>query len=651
MGNIDWLVLGASVLLIISVAVYTRRFVKSVADFVAAGRSAGRYLICNAKGEAGSGVANSLSKFQLLFVSGFVLSWWDAVSMPVLLLVAMSGFVFYRYRQTRAMTLGQFFEMRYSRRFRLVAGLMGFVAGLLNYGIFPAVGSKFFVYFMDLPEHVHAGPFSVPTYVLLMAGYLSATLWMMIVGGQVTLMVTDCIEGILSHAIYIAVIFAVFATVSWSQIRTTLLAAPHNYSLVNPFDALSTKNFNVWYALMTLVLNVYATMAWQNGHGFNSSARTPHEARMGNVLGYWRIYVRQVMLVVLAVGSLTFLRHPAFAVAAAPAQQAINHIADSQVRSQMTVPVALRYLLPTGVKGMFCAMMLLGLIAGDAAHMLSWGGIFIQDVVLPLRRTPLTPTQHIRVLRWSVAGVALFAFIFSIAFRQMQDILFWWAITMGVFTAGAGAVIIGGLYWSGGTAAGAWGALISGCVLSLAGIMGPYVDPHFPLNGTQASLVASGVATVAYVALSLLTTRGRFNLDKLLHRNAYALAEDQAAGGRTQRPWYRPSVLLGFNEDYTRMDRVVSGGILVWSICWLCIVLVGTAWNFLRPWPSGTWASFWLIAGIMLPLLIAMVTFVWFGVGGAFDLRLLFARLATAKRDAADDGTVPEADERVSVSR
>src|SRR3954453_16119299 len=108
MQPIDWILLVVPLLLILAFALYTRRFVKSVADFLAGGRCAGRYLIANAFGESASGVANTMSKFEIIMISGFTLTFWNALTAPILLLVAVSGFVVYRYRETRALTLAQF---------------------------------------------------------------------------------------------------------------------------------------------------------------------------------------------------------------------------------------------------------------------------------------------------------------------------------------------------------------------------------------------------------------------------------------------------------------------------------------------------------------------------------------------------------------
>src|SRR5690606_1321196 len=159
-----------------------------------------------------------MSKFEVVLVSGFVLNFWEKISIPVLLLVGISGFVVYRFRETRALTLAQFFEERYSRRYRLFMGGLAFLSGILNYGIFPAVSARFFIYFLDLPHHVELAGFAVPTLALIMAAYLSCTVCMITMGGQVTLMVTDCIEGLLSHLIYIAIVIAVFCVVSWTEI-------------------------------------------------------------------------------------------------------------------------------------------------------------------------------------------------------------------------------------------------------------------------------------------------------------------------------------------------------------------------------------------------------------------------------------------------
>src|SRR3954467_6642518 len=112
MQTVDWVLTVVPIGIVLGVALYTRRYVRSVADFLAGGRCAGRYLIANAFGESASGVANTLSKFEMFMVPGFTLAFWSALSLPVQLLVAVSGFVVYRYRQTRALTLAQFLEMR-----------------------------------------------------------------------------------------------------------------------------------------------------------------------------------------------------------------------------------------------------------------------------------------------------------------------------------------------------------------------------------------------------------------------------------------------------------------------------------------------------------------------------------------------------------
>src|SRR5438477_6385123 len=194
MHPIDWLFVAAPLTLILLIALWTRRYVKSVADFLAAGRCAGRYLLANARGEAESGLASSLAVFEQIFVAGFVLNFWEKLQTPVIVLIGISGFVVYRLRETRAMTLAQFFEMRYSRNFRLFMGFLAFLSGILNYGIFPAVSARFFIYFLDLPHAVHLGPMAISTFAILMASYLTCTVLMTLAGGQVTLMVVDCVE-------------------------------------------------------------------------------------------------------------------------------------------------------------------------------------------------------------------------------------------------------------------------------------------------------------------------------------------------------------------------------------------------------------------------------------------------------------------------
>ena len=643
MTLIDYAVASLPLLICLAAGLLTRRFVRGVADFLAGGRAAGRYLISTARSEQGAGAVVFVASFQQIYAAGFTLSWWYQLSVPVTLLVAISGFVIYRYRQTRAMTLAQFFEMRYSRRFRSWTGVIGFIAGVINFGVIPVIGAKFVVFYLGLPQAIHLGSFEIATYLPTMAVLLSICVLTTISGGQVTVLLTDCLEGMFSQIMYVFIACVLLVVVfDWHATKTMLLDRPPGESLVNPFDSLKLKDFNLWYVLMALFVNTYATMAWQNSHAFNSSAATPHESRMGGILGRWRAFASGVMVIVLAVCAMTYLSS---ATGHSTVAAALSGVSDPTTADQMRVPVALSHLLPAGVRGALLAVCLMGIIAGDGIHLHSWSSILVQDVILPLRKKRLSTEAHLRLLRWAIVGVAVFAFVFGALFPQTKYVQMWWAITQPIFTGGAGAAIIGGLYWSRGTTAGAWWALATGSLLSLAGIgVGLYcrlvLGHEFFLNGQEIAFYTTLAALAAYVLVSLATCRQPFDMDRLLHRGQYAVADDAAPKAARVNWLYR---IIGIDSDFTVADRWVTIGIFAWSILWFGAFVVGSIAYQFHPWSNATWADYWLWTSIYLPLAIALVTTVWFTIGCTIDLRVFFRRLSTTALDPHDDGSVAPA--------
>lgn len=634
----DWLMVALPLVLVVWLVARTRRMTRSVADFMAANRCARRYLLCTAQGESLYGLITAVAAFEMLYVAGFTIIWWQMLTVIAALLLALSGYVVYRYRQTRALTLSQFLEMRYSRNFRVFAGLVAFTAGVINFGIFPAVGARFFVHFCGLPEALLVAGHAVPTYALLMVFFVGTALLLTVAGGQITILIATFLEGLISSLFYIVVIAALLWLFSWDQITTALAAPPAGHSLLNPFDSLKLKDFNIWYVLLGIFTSCYAYGSWQGGHAFKSSAASPHEAKMANILGKWRDYARSLMFLLLAVCAYTYLHHADFAAGAAQVQDQLKHIANPAIQTQMTVPVALTHLLPEGIRGVLAAILLFAMLACDGSYMHSWGSILVQDVILPLRKAVMEPAAHLRLLRWAITGVAVFAFVFSLVFPQTDYILMFFAIT-GAIYSGAGAVIVIGLYWRKGTTPAAWVSMCTGSTLAVTGLVIRQLDPQFPINGVWMQFIAQLGAISTYVIISLLTCKRDFDLDKLLHRGQYAVEANvsNAAPPGQKITWGR---LAGFDAEFTRGDRWIAGGLFGWTMFFLVVFLAGLAWNLISPWPVAWWKSYWWIIGVIIPLIVGILTTIWFTIGGLKDLRSFFDALATARRDSTDNGRV-----------
>ncbi len=671
---IDWVIMILPLAICACIAIYSRRFVRSVADFMAGGRSAGRYLVCAARSEQGSGAAVFVAVFQSFIVAGFTPGWWGQISVPIGLLVMVTGWVVYRYRQTRAMTLGQFFEMRYSRNFRLFAGILGLFAGLVNFGIIPVLGARFMVAFLRWPLSVDLPivGWTVPTHLLLMGLFLTICVIMTTTAGQVSVLLTDCAEGMISQIFYTIIgIVLLFTVFHWIDTKSVLLNTAPGKSLVNPFDSLSLDDFNIWVSLAGIFGGtIYRTIAWQNSHAFNSSASNAHEARMGGILGRWRGFAVGVMVTLLSVCALTYMNMHSNAI-----ESELAKLPDAATRNQMHAPLALTMMLPTGIKGMLLSICLMGIIAGDGIHLHSWGSILIQDIIVPLRKKPLTPRQHITWLRFAIMGVALWAFIFGWLMPQINFVGYWWGITEAIFVSGAGIVIIGGLYSKRGTTPAAWTAMIVGSILACAAIglefyyervlhtklyvIIPFFDYKMNLALPILAFLVFCVAIASYVVVSLMTYKKPHNMDQLLHRGQYAVEAESdldalaqksgaaAVAKKIKKPnWFYRILTFGIDDKFTRADRWITISITLWSMIWFAVFLVGSLGYGIykdhlpmSKW-SEYWADYWLWTAIYMPLAIGLVTTIWFTWGCTHDLVKFFRALNEEKIDLNDDGTV-----------
>jgi SSS family solute:Na+ symporter len=626
-------------LLMAGIVAYSHRFTHSVADFISGGRCAERYLLAVA---SNTGAIVFAALFEMISKSGFVLNWWGYLTPIILLVVGIYGFVGYRLRETRALSLAQFFELRYSKSFRVFAGILGAISGLACDGIIAAVEARFFVYFLGLPETFTVGSWTLATYVPLMALFLAISASISLFGGFVAVMLIDCIEGILAQVFFLLLIYTLLHLFSWSQITTALGNRPPGESLFNPFDAGKVEDFNIWFVMMGIFVSIYTTGAWRNSNGNNTAPLNAHEGRMGGLLSKWRDIGKGEVILLLSICGMTFLAHPDFSAQARVVHEQLSHISQEQIQEQMRIPVAISHFLPEGIKDAFCMLLLLEMVCGTANWSQSWASILIQDVFVPLRKAAFPPERHLFLLKVSVLGVMLFFFVFGALFRQTQYIIMWFTVAGSIFLGGAGSVIIGGLYWKKGTTAAAWIALITGSTLAVSGILANQIyDKAFPLNGVQVSFFASVISIVTYIVVSLLTCRADFDMDRMLHRGKYAPIKKLT--GEEIKQYETRNLLLraiGIDQDFSLGDKCIAVGLFAWMLLWFVVFVFGTIWNVLSPWPVSVWMTYWHITAIGIPIAITLVTTVWFTWGGSRDILRLFRRLKREKLNPLDNGMV-----------
>ncbi|MEL0338295.1 MAG: sodium:solute symporter, partial [bacterium] len=637
---IDWLVIIIVLGGMIYSVSFTKGLMKSVTDFLSAGRTAGRYVISVSSGVAGLGAISIIMFLEMGYIAGFALSWWGLSQGIIILAITMSGWVIYRFRQTRSLTLAQFFEKRYSRKFRIFAGIVAFVSGIINFGIFPAVGAQFFINYCGLPDSI----IGIPMYPLVMILLLSIALYFVYTGGQIAVIIADIYQGVFVNIVLFVLSLYLFSNIGWDQVSESLQQTPlklakqeiqdlnedesfsllseeeknekikeinekyENSSRINPFKTSHVEDFNFGYFLIGLIGIMYGALSWQGSQGYSSSAKNAHEAKMGSVLAGFRGMPQGQFMFLVPVLVYVYMNHPDFQSVADSVNASLSTMPTDTLKSQMRAPFVLSEVLPVGLLGAFAALMLAAFISTHDTYLHSWGSIFIQDVIMPFRKKPFDKEEHIKVLRYSIFGVAIFIFLFSLLFSQSQKIALYFAVTAAIFAGGVGAVIIGGLYWNKGTTEGAWTAMIVGAFIGVSGTLVPQIPESWlndtsnwvglknfimhlkDINGIEYYGIGMASSSISYVGVSLLTFKEKMDMDKLLNRGKYSIqGEVNVVDEEVKIGWK----MFGMGKEFTKTDKLIYIVNYVWTIFWTIVFIIGTTYNLYNPVSDDSWMSYW----------------------------------------------------------
>ncbi|MCX7868749.1 MAG: hypothetical protein N2322_02255 [Terrimicrobiaceae bacterium] len=668
----DWMAVALPLALVAALALRVRSRARSVAAYLAGGRVAGRYLVTVADGMAGFGLAAVLAGVEYTAACGFAVNFWGAVAVPVSVVLALTGFAFYRYRETRAMTLGQFLERRYSRGVRIAAGGLGWLSAFAGYAIFPAVAARFVAAYCGLPAKLEVAGFELPTHGVLATGFLGCALALVMGGGQVAALATDALQGIFTYFGAAVVVAGVLLVFPITQFREAMLAQPAGHSFVDPFDTGGFTDFNILFILLGIIGGVYNRLSQPMAQASFASAASPHEQKMAGILATWRSGLIFTMVMLLGLGVFTFWHHPAWAEAA----ESVRAMAAGPTE---TLALSLRAFLPTGIEGVFLAVLIFLMLTTDTTNLHALGATFVQDVVLAMKRQPLAPAAHLRWLRAAVALSAAGVLAAALVFEQRAPLYFLMALAGALYLSFAGALFLGGLYWSRGTREGAWAALVIGAVLGIASISLTWhwrdvyypalareapgflawaaaalaqlsaavpiaawelTPEKFPLSGAELAFLASAASAATYAAVSLLTCRRRFDLDSLLHRGAHEEAPDEetpTAAGRGRSSLFQR--WAGVDAQFTFGDKLLAASALGWAVLsfGMFLAVLAANWLFGR-WSPQAFFEYWRWWTLGSSLLIGSVTGLWFAVGAARDLARFLQRIERLRADASDDG-------------
>jgi SSS family solute:Na+ symporter len=482
---IDWVIVVAYLLGSLGIGLIGKRFVGDVTHFLVAGRELGTYVGIATLAATEIGTITYMYFAELGYKAGFAAFLAPLISGIVMIIVGRTGFIIGKFRELKLMTVPEYFEVKYSKGLRVVTGCIVALGGILNMGIFLKVEGQF----LTKVSGIDASYLKTVMVCILMLELVYTVL-----GGMVSVVITDFLQYILLSVATILVTIYTVNYAGWSNItqKVTQVMGAEGW---NPIENHRFGwTFLLWQVMLWFAMNACWQTTAMRMFATNSPATAKKVMTWTGVIflgrGMLPMLWGMCALVMFGTGPLDAEGIPA-------------PVVNGQVIAPIeAMPSLLAQILGPGVRGIVVAGMLAATMSVNSSYLLGWSSVISQDIVIPLRtilgKGELSSKKQIFINRVCNVFVSLFVMYWGLFYKLADAAFFYLTVTGTIFLSGAFVSSVGGLYWKRANVTGGYLAMIFGAAGSII--------PFFFLgwSGNVTGFAAFGMAAVGLVVGSLI---------------------------------------------------------------------------------------------------------------------------------------------------
>ena len=426
MTHFNWLLDGSIVglyLLVTMVAgLMVRKYVGKVEHFLVAGREMDVYLGIASLAATEFGIVTCMYTAQNGYEKGFAGATPGILMALAMAGVGLTGFVIKPLRDSGVMTIPELFEQRFGGRIRWAAGVVIVLGGLLNMGVFLRTGGEFLVLVTGL---------DVRYLEIMMTALLVGVAIYTILGGMLSVLVTDFLQFVVMSAGLILVTILILMNVGWENLVTTV-ETQYGAGGFNPFI---NPTMGWEYVLFNLMLNTAAVLTWQTTIARVLAAKDTNTGR--------KVYTRTSFFFVCR-----FLIPGIWGIAALATLGPVANTLEA-------MPRYLSMAVPPGLMGILIAAMLAADMSTDSSYMLTWCSVIYNDIMAPFRKKPWSEKKGLFWNRTIIAIIGIFLLVYGLWYPLKGDLWTYLGVTGTIYLASISVLLIACCYWK---RANSWGA-------------------------------------------------------------------------------------------------------------------------------------------------------------------------------------------------